>query len=160
MSMLRFRPLLDRVLDGTINVLFVVLVVFTSAQVLWRYVLNDPLTWTEEAARYLFVWLVFLATCAAFRDGRHMTADLFLGFLSPRVRRAQVILIRLIIAAFLILLLVVAPEILNITLDQTSATLSIPIALVYLAFPFSALLMLLYLLIDAAEAVRDWRKTR
>jgi TRAP-type C4-dicarboxylate transport system permease small subunit len=156
--MLRFRSLLDRVLNGTINVLLAVLVVFTSAQVVWRYVLNDPLTWTEEAARYVFVWLVFLATCAAFRDSKHMTADLFLTFLPAKVRRVQEAAIRMILAAFLLLLLAVAPEILKITLDQTSATLNIPIACVYLAFPFSALLMLVYLVMDTVAAVRDRRK--
>jgi TRAP-type C4-dicarboxylate transport system permease small subunit len=158
--MLRFRSHLDRALNGTINGLLAVLVVFSSAQVFWRYVLNDPLTWTEEAARYTFVWLVFLATGAAFRDSKHMTADLFVSFLPPKVRQVQGAVIRLLIASFLILLLAVAPEILRITLDQTSATLSIPIALVYLAFPFSALLMLLYLVMDAAAAVRGWRKAR
>ena len=40
-------------------------------QVFTRYVLNDPLSWTEEVARYLYVYIVFLGASAAISDRTH-----------------------------------------------------------------------------------------
>jgi TRAP-type C4-dicarboxylate transport system permease small subunit len=123
-----------------------------SAQVLWRYVFNDPIYWSEELARYLFVWLTFLAASMAFRDHKHMAVDLIQPYLGPAARRWQHAIITGILAVFFIIVLVVAPEILSITLDQPSASLSIPIALLYLSFPFSIFIMLLYLVMDLVQA--------
>jgi len=35
-----------------------------------------PLAWTEETARYLFVWVIYLAASKAVRNGKHMAVDL------------------------------------------------------------------------------------
>lgn len=146
----KIRAVLDKALETTIIILTIILVIVTSAQVFWRYVLNDPIPWSEELARYTFVWLVFLAAALAFRDGKHMSADLIQPLLSPALKRIQGALIRVIIGAFLVVIVAVAPEILGITLDQASASLSIPIAFVYAAFPVSAVIMLIYLVLDIA----------
>jgi len=146
----RFRKRLDWVLDTAVNTLMIVLLVAASAQVFWRYVLNSPLAWSEEFARYTFVWLVFLAACIAFRDGKHMAVDLVPPLLSPGLRRIQGAIVKIILAVFFIIVLFVSPEIIMLTMDQPSASLSIPIGLVYLSFPFSLLIMLIYLILDIA----------
>jgi len=38
-------------------------------QVIYRYILTEPLHWSEEMARYLFVWLSLLGATLAFRGG-------------------------------------------------------------------------------------------
>ena len=150
--MATLRKVLDTFLVWAVCILTTVLLVVMSAQVIWRYVFNDPIYWSEELARYLFVWLTFLAASMAFRDHKHMAVDLIQPFLGPVARRWQHAIITGILAVFFIIVLVVAPEILSITLDQPSASLSIPIALLYLSFPFSIFIMLLYLVMDLVQA--------
>jgi TRAP-type C4-dicarboxylate transport system permease small subunit len=150
--MATLRKVLDTFLVWAVCILTVVLLAVMSAQVLWRYVFNDPIYWSEELARYLFVWLTFLAASMAFRDHKHMAVDLIQPYLGPAARRWQHAIITGILAVFFIIVLVVAPEILSITLDQPSASLSIPIALLYLSFPFSIFIMLLYLVMDLVQA--------
>jgi TRAP-type C4-dicarboxylate transport system permease small subunit len=152
MDMLKLRKVLDTFLVWAVCILTTVLLVVMSAQVLWRYVFNDPIYWSEELARYLFVWLTFLAASMAFRDHKHMAVDLFQPLLGPTARRWQRAIITGILAIFFVVVLIIAPEILGITFDQPSASLNIPIALLYLSFPFSIFIMLLYLVMDLVQA--------
>lgn len=55
-------------------------------QVLFRYLLAAPLPWSEEAARYLFVWTAFLAAAAAVGRDDHFTISLLADKLPPRGR--------------------------------------------------------------------------
>ena len=66
-----FRKALDTFLAWAVYMLTTLLLIVMSAQVLWRYVFNDPIYWSEELARYLFVWLTFLA--AAWRSATTST---------------------------------------------------------------------------------------
>jgi TRAP-type C4-dicarboxylate transport system permease small subunit len=149
--MKQFRKALDAFLAGAVYVLTTLLLIVMTAQVLWRYAFNDPIYWSEELARYLFVWLTFLAASMAFRDRKHMAVDLIQPFLSPTARKWQGAIITSLLAVFFAVVLVISPEILRITFDQPSASLSIPIALLYLSFPFSILIMLIYLILDVVE---------
>jgi len=52
-------------------ILFAMLAI-CSAQVFWRYILRSSLGWSEELARYLFVWLIWLGAAYAAKKGRHL----------------------------------------------------------------------------------------
>ena len=55
-------------------------------QVVCRYVLNSPLVWSEELARYLFVWIGLVGAGAAVRTGAHFGLDLLYRGLPARAR--------------------------------------------------------------------------
>ncbi|HRZ89804.1 MAG TPA: TRAP transporter small permease, partial [Spirochaetia bacterium] len=105
-----------------------------------------PFTWSEELARYMLVWIVYLFAVIAFRLSRHMGIDFFVLLLSDRFRGIVQGAGDVLIFGFLILVLRFGTELVGITLPQTSAALGIPMGLVYLAFPVSAGLMALELL--------------
>ena len=58
-------------LEWTLCTLLVGIVVVTFVQVLSRYVLQTSLAWTEELARYLFIWLASLGAAYAFKTRSH-----------------------------------------------------------------------------------------
>jgi TRAP-type C4-dicarboxylate transport system permease small subunit len=58
-------------------------------QVIMRYVFQSSLTWSEELARYLFVWIIYLTGSKAVKDGKHLTVDILPLFLKGK---AQIIL--------------------------------------------------------------------
>jgi TRAP-type C4-dicarboxylate transport system permease small subunit len=62
---------------GAIATLIVVAVFF-------RYVLNDPLTWTEEIVVLLFTWMLFVGLANGFRSRMHIRIDALLLVLSRR----------------------------------------------------------------------------
>jgi len=54
------------------------------AAVVFRYILNDPLTWSEELIIVLFGWMIFLGIANAFRVRSHIIIDVVVLF-APRV---------------------------------------------------------------------------
>lgn len=65
------------------------LLVLLSAQVFWRYVLDSPLTWTDELARFALVWLTFIGAGLVQVADEHIAVRLLVTKVS---RRAQIAL--------------------------------------------------------------------
>jgi TRAP-type C4-dicarboxylate transport system permease small subunit len=149
------KQIVDKILNNAVITLMSIILIVASAQVFWRYVLNNPLDWSEELARFLFIWLVFLASSVALREKKHMCIDFSWSFLPPWARKIRELLVQAIIAVFLLVILIVAPEIITLTWDQLSPSLSIPMAYVYLAFPVMAFLMLIYKLFEIIQQLQD-----
>jgi len=118
----------------------------TLAQVVARYVFNEPLIWSEEAARYLFVWVSLIGAALAVREGAHYVLDALLQRFPHAARRVARAAAFVVSAGFLAILLRTG---LNETAQaslQDSATLPIGMALPYAAIPVGAALMLIHLL--------------
>jgi len=60
-------------------------VVCTSLQIITRYVLGNPLSWTEQVTRYLFIWLVGLGIPLSFYEGGSFKFDILIKKLGPKV---------------------------------------------------------------------------
>ena len=134
-------------MDTTINIVVIALsaslVCVVFLQVFSRYALNYPITWSEELARYLFVWIVFTSSVVVFREDRHMGVDFLVKAFPDKVRHNVQIIAKLLIFVFIVSMLAVSPRIITIAFKQRSPTLNLPIGVVYLAFPVSLFLMFL-----------------
>ena len=117
----------------------------TFLQVVFRYVLDSSLSWSEEFSRYVFIWIIFLGTAAAVRRAEHMAVDALVDRLSPRGRRWADVAIALIGVAFFALFTWVAYLLTHNALGQRSSGLEISIAWVYAAGPVGGALTLLQL---------------
>lgn len=62
---------------GIAMVLLVALLALIVAQIFTRYVLNAPLSWTEELARFVFIWFTFMSAAYVMARRRHITVILF-----------------------------------------------------------------------------------
>ena len=91
---------LDRILDGLTIILLLVLLLVVGLQIFSRYVLNHSLFWSEELARYLFIYLVFLGSAIVLRQKRHIQVSFFVERLAAPQRRALTILVDLLLLAF------------------------------------------------------------
>ncbi|HEX2114643.1 MAG TPA: TRAP transporter small permease subunit, partial [Alphaproteobacteria bacterium] len=47
------------------------------AQVIFRYVLNDPVSWLDEFAVLAFAWMIMIGAGVVQRTDSHMTIDSF-----------------------------------------------------------------------------------
>jgi tripartite ATP-independent transporter DctM subunit len=77
----------DWISQGLAAALVVAEVVILFAGVVWRYVFNNPLVWSDELAGVLFLWLVSLGAVVALRRGEHMRMTVVVGRFGPRVQR-------------------------------------------------------------------------
>jgi TRAP-type C4-dicarboxylate transport system permease small subunit len=80
----------DRVVLQAENLVVGVLVgamsVIIFAQVVFRYLLGSPLVWSEELARYLFVWVTMIGAAVAVRLGQHYGLDILTKGLPDRLK--------------------------------------------------------------------------
>jgi TRAP-type C4-dicarboxylate transport system permease small subunit len=78
--------------------LFVAMFAAFLLQVFTRYVLNDPITWTQEFVLIAYIWIVFW--CAAFllRERDHITFDMVSTALPPGLRRILAIVLTALVA--------------------------------------------------------------
>ena len=137
--------LLMKWLDWTLNLALILLmagmVVVISAQVWYRFVINDPLDWSEEAGRYMFVWISFLGAAVGVRYKVHLGIDLMEKLTSPQVYRYIVVLVNLIIQIFLVVIIYQGLKIIEVVKFQSSASMNISMAWPYLAVPVGGLFM-------------------
>lgn len=149
----RGRPArwIDRLVDGTAVALFLLAFLLILAQVGFRYLLDDPLVWSEEAARYLFVWVALLGWTVAARRRSHIAITTLVDRLPPRLGLASRILGRAATGLFAALLLWHGAAIAVRNQGIPTVTLPFDFWLVYAAVPVAALVLLL----DAVLGIRD-----
>ncbi len=82
-----FRDHAEKVFDWIVSLAVFVLVAVVLAQVISRYVFNNPFDWTEEMARLLFVWIILLGTFLALKTKSHVAVETLLHrFFRPEAR--------------------------------------------------------------------------
>jgi TRAP-type C4-dicarboxylate transport system permease small subunit len=91
---------LDRLLDGITVLILVVLLAVVGVQIFARYVLNHSLYWSEELARYLFIYLVFLGAAVALRRDGHIRVSFLVERLPAGWQRTTAVLVDLVILVF------------------------------------------------------------
>lgn len=139
------------------------MVVVVAAGTFWRYVLGDPLLWTEEAARYLMIWIALIGASVCIRHGEHIRVEMLVRMLPALARKAVDMVVALLILAFLGVLVWVGGGMAQDAMRQTSPALGIPMAVPLAVIPISGGLMAVNLLLRMAmvltgerQGVFDW----
>lgn len=70
------------------------------AQVIWRYLLQSPLVWSEELALLLMVWMTFLGSALMLERREHVAIDQFVEWLPPALNRLAQIVGAVVVLAF------------------------------------------------------------
>lgn len=129
----------EELLSGS---LLILMSLTTISNVLARYLFNNPLAWAEEFSRYAFIWVVFLGAVVCTKQGRHIVID---GLVLALPARPRAIVQALVDALTLGLMavLVYYGWILTAFTTQPTSTLKVPLSVVYVVVPLSALLIAL-----------------
>ncbi len=135
-----------QVFHSLLAVLTVVMVVVVFLQVLNRYLLNNPLSWTEEVARIVFVWITFLGAFAAVTTNSHIRVAAFVRRFSPPTQDVLAAVTTCLMVIYLCYLCVVGMSVVRETWTTFSPALDLPFAYVYAAIPICGALMLASLL--------------
>ena len=131
----------------------VVIVSMVTAEVILRKGFGTSLIITEELARYLLVWVVFLAGAIGIRDKSHIRINALVKRLSPRVQMILALCAHALSLFFLALLLMESIRILPSQFSQICITFDVPIFYFYLAIPVGCVLMALFLIPKIREVL-------
>jgi len=112
-----------------------VVVVFLAA--ISRYVFKNPVPWTEEVARFAFIWLAFAGVSLAERMKVHFRVTYFINKIPANQKRAVWLFDEVLIFAALVFLLLEGLKFGELGVKGISAVLEIRLDYIYFALPIA-----------------------
>lgn len=137
-----------------VSTMLVFLTILVVLQVTTRFVINVPLAWTEEIAKYLMIYIVFFGSGLAMRNNQHIAIDFMVEILKGKSKVLLEKVILWICGIFSVFLIYFGSQLTFRVIEQSTPTLQYSMAWAYAAIPLGALLMLLNIiaaLIDPHE---------
>ena len=146
---------LDRAVEVALGVVLAALVGIGGAQVVWRYALGSPLTWSLEASIVLLVWATMLSGYLGVRRNSHLSAD-FLGVAwSARMRRGRDVLCIVLSLVFVGAYGWFSLEVIDAMAGIGFVSIPLGQPALYAALPVSAVLMAVALVQRLREVLRE-----
>lgn len=148
----KIRRVIDLVLSSTCAVIFAAMVVIGSYQIITRFIFKSPSTVSEELLTYSFTWMALLASAYVFGKRDHMR----MGFMADKAGPGGQKVLS-IISEVLVMLLAASVmiyggvTIMDLTMTQSTASLGIPMGVVYTIIPISGVLIVLYTVLNLAD---------
>ena len=120
-------------------------------QVIFRYVLDAPLDWSEEMASFAFVWMALLGASIGLKKKEHPNLDIIYNLFPGRVKKLADIIINLSITLPLVILCFYGVKLTISMRMQCTAALRYSVSYIYIVLPASAFIMLVYIVIDTIK---------
>lgn len=147
--MLGGKILVGSILIGATLLLFV--------NVMLRYVFHYGISWAEEIVRYTMLWTVFVGAGVVSREGTHVSMEAFFTIWPERIQRIGFLGINMFCIATILIIFFFGSGLVKMVVEtgQTTEAASIPMWLIYSAFPIGSTLMMLGYI---ETAWRDWNR--
>ncbi|MBZ4645296.1 MAG: hypothetical protein PWR27_198 [Petroclostridium sp.] len=139
----KIRLALNSFFEKLTVLIVIAMVIVVFAQVFFRYVLHNSLSWSEELAIFLFIWLTFIGGEIVLRNGGHIAVDALLNTLKGIPKLVLSIFIDVVIIVFACIVLASGIELTISTVNQPSAALNVSMSWVYAAIPVSMTMMII-----------------
>ncbi len=131
-----------RWLDDYFEAIFLIVTLFSmsiiiAVQVFFRYVLLNSISWSEEIARYLFIYMVYFGISYAVRTNRHIRVEVVLNMLPDRGRKILTIIADIFFMIFATVVTVKSGVVVGTIsrLGQIAGVTGIPMGIIYSAVP-------------------------
>ena len=137
---------IDYLLSKTITILYSAIVIVGFIQVFSRYVFSLPLVWVEELTIYLFIWLTFFGAAMGVTRRAHVSVDFFVNLFPGSVKPFAYFLASGLSFIFMLIFTLLVTKLLQVSSAEISATVGIPLSLVYLGVFLGSLFMCINML--------------
>lgn len=156
---------IEKVIVKIVGILLILilaaLAVCCILQVFTRYVLNDSLTWTEELARFCFIWGGILGIVLAFKEKSHARIMIVFDRFPQKIRGFLEICSNLLAVYMGCLMVRYGWEMAAGGMEVLSPQLNIPMGWVYASVPVTGILIILFMLfafMRKMDAIKEGRK--
>lgn len=112
-------------------------------QIVSRYVLNDSLSWTEEASKTLMVWTAFLVAPWAYRNGANVSIDLFVDAMGTRVAQTLHVFLSVLVLWIVAVFFFESLSFVERGMQSQSASLPLRTGYLYIVVPVSLFFLFL-----------------
>lgn len=136
--------------EGAIMVCWFAVVLFVmTGQVIFRYILNSPLTWSEEFARYSFVWISYLGCAYCVGVDGHTSITALRDKLPPMGQKLLIALGNLIVAGVFVRILPIAMKFIANNSRFLTSMMRIPFSYLYYSLVVGAVLTVVQLVLKS-----------
>ena len=147
-----------RFLQVALAALMGLLLIPVSLQIFARYIGIIPrYIWTEEMARFCFIWVVLVGSMIAVRDSTHFTVDLLP---KPKTKRGEA-MARMFVDFWILMTALVfiiwGWPLVKFGLMQTSEMAELPMVYIYMAWPIAGFTWILFLAEKFVDNIKIWR---
>lgn len=128
-------------IEEIITTLFLVIMcIFVFLQLLYRYLLSNPLLYAEEIARYAYIWATFIGLSLSTKTKEHIRIDFFVEKMPLKIKRLVNILMSFVTLALLVFLSYWGMRLVDFNKVMLSPALRMPLYIVYISFPLGTTL--------------------
>ena len=154
--MKQLRKLLNHILNVLAGVSFLAMVAWTCWQVLTRYVLQNPSSWSEELVSYLFAWMALFGASLVVGERGHMNIPIVVERMGEKGRKFFAIFAELVALVFSGVILVYGGiQITSLAMGQMTSSLGLPIGVFYIILPLSGVLNIVYTILNIVDIATD-----
>ncbi len=145
-------------LKGILAVLMGLLMIPVVLQILARYISYIPrYIWTEEMARFCFIWIILVGAMIAVRDGTHFTVDLLPKAKTSRGEALGRLFVDFWVFVTALIFIIWGLPLVKFGLAQTSEMAEMPMVYIYMAWPIAGVTWILFLIERCVDNLKLWR---
>lgn len=137
-----------KVTEKTIDVLAVLLLtsifVLGLAQVIWRWIIKDPIVWSEELIQLIYVWICYLGWAIAERKDSHIRITAVHNMLPKKAQKWLQIFCHILCIIFSVLMIWYGIKLVQTGLNRTAISIAVNYGLVYAMGPLMNLTLIVY----------------
>jgi TRAP-type C4-dicarboxylate transport system permease small subunit len=137
---------MNEIIKYVLIVIMVTLILAVFFQVLFRFILNQPLAWTEELARYCLIWITFLGASYAMSLKAHIGLSIVVDRSPVFLKQFFIILAGLVSIGFFWIMIQQGFNLASRSMTQLSPVLRLPMGYIYLVIPISGIFLAINLL--------------
>ena len=133
--------------------LIAAMTILVFLQVIFRYLLDAPLDWSEEMASFAFVWMALLGASVGLKNDEHPRLDIFYQVFPDWAKKLCSLIINLAILFMLMVLFIFGLKLTIAMQMQRTAALGYSISYVYVVLPLSAIIMFIHILVKSVQLI-------
>lgn len=149
----KFSKILLRLQKNMGVFLLCLLTLLLSVQVFSRYILNASIGWTEEVARFVFIWLIFMGAVIATKNRQHLRVETFHSYFSYSFNTLIEIFYNVLIVVFFIYIIPSAFRHALRAYPIRSTASGLSASFYYFSFPLCSLFMTIYFISQIIEDI-------
>lgn len=156
--MKKILDLYFRFLEVLLTVLMGVLIIPVTIQILSRYVGIVPrYIWTEELARFCFIWIILVGAMIAVRENEHFVVDLLPEAKTQKGRAFALMIVDFMTFLMAAIFVVWGWPLVEFGLLQTSEMAELPMVFIYVAWPIAGITWTLFLVERTINNIKLYR---
>ncbi|HEY8343666.1 MAG TPA: TRAP transporter small permease [Bacillota bacterium] len=150
----KFTTGVNKVIDLFCILVQILMVLVVVLQVFYRYVLVNPLGWTEEVGIMTMIAMTFIGSYLAFRDKKHMRISLLYNKLGKKTQTSLLVIGNVLMVVMNVFIFIYGLNFVQAFLGMNSPYLGIPMSWVYGMVPVGAVLWSAKLLTDTVNLIK------